>query len=119
MSGPAWSDDQSAASRTVTAHRLLVPLTQDRCLARLSPGARAVALISAVHAGRVALIWPAQSRASLGPGEAQEGFAQLEAALPSRLDNPCGSSIGGDMSTPAAPGRVVIGMDPHKRSATI
>jgi hypothetical protein len=62
-------------------------LTQDRCLARLGPGARAVALIAAAHAGRVALIWPAQSRASLGPGEAQEGFAQLEAALPSWLDN--------------------------------
>ena len=27
------------------------------------------------------------ARASPGPGEAQEGFAQLEAALPSRLDN--------------------------------
>lgn len=42
-----------------SAHRLLVPLTQDRCLARLGPGARAVALTSAAHAGRVALIWPA------------------------------------------------------------
>ena len=39
--------------------RLLVPLTQDRCLARLGPGARVVALIAAAHARRVALIWPA------------------------------------------------------------
>ena len=34
------------------------------------------------------------ARASPGPGEAQEGFAQLEVALPSRLDNHIGSSIG-------------------------
>jgi hypothetical protein len=38
---------------------LLVSLTQDRCLARLGPGARVVALIAAAHARRVALIWPA------------------------------------------------------------
>jgi hypothetical protein len=34
----------------VAAHRLLVSLTQDRCLARLGPGVRFVALISAAHA---------------------------------------------------------------------
>src|SRR3954447_12479848 len=52
------------------------------------PGARAVALNSAAHAGRVALNWPAQSRAPPGRLEAQEGFARLEVALPSRLDEP-------------------------------
>jgi len=35
----------------------------------------------------VALIWPALFRASPRAGEAQEGFALLEVALPSRLDN--------------------------------
>jgi transposase len=58
-----------------------------------------------------------------GPGvagsrEAQEGFAQLEVALPSRLEHPVmETSIGGRMDSTS--GRVVIGMDPHKRSATI
>lgn len=43
----------------VPAHRLLVSLTAGPGLARLGSGARVVALISAAHAGRVALIWPA------------------------------------------------------------
>ena len=59
--------------------------------------------------------------ACAGPGtagseEAQEGFALLEAALPSRPDNR-ESSIGRCMQQLAE--RVVIGMDPHKRSVTI
>src|SRR3954454_2203883 len=36
----------------------------------------------------VALIWPARAgRRSTELGEAQDGFAQLEVAVPSRLDN--------------------------------
>src|SRR5215469_6894752 len=62
--------------------RLLVDLLEDRCLARLGSGARFVALISAARAGRVALIWPARTGCR-GRGEAQEGFAQLEVAVPS------------------------------------
>jgi len=53
----------------VHAHRLLVSLRYDRCLARLGLGARAVALTSAAHASRVALIWPAQFRAPPQGGE--------------------------------------------------
>jgi hypothetical protein len=67
--------------------RLLVSLLYGRCLARLGLGARAVALIAAAHACRVALIWLAQPGVALGRGETQEGFALLEVALPSRLDN--------------------------------
>jgi Transposase len=48
-----------------------------------------------------------------GRGEAQEGFVLLEVAVPSRLDTVVGSSDRRGMSA------VVIGMDPHKRSATI
>jgi hypothetical protein len=63
--------------------RLLVDLPQDRRLARLGLGARFVALNSAARAGRVALIWPARTGRCPGQGEAQEGFAQLEVAVPS------------------------------------
>jgi transposase len=45
-------------------------------------------------------------------GEAQEGFAQLEVALPSSSTT-VAAMQGGHV------GRVIIGMDPHKRSATI
>ena len=58
------------------------------------------------------------TRVSPGPGEAQEGFAQLEAALPSRLDDRTGSSIGGTSERNIRSGRDRDG-DPHKRSATI
>jgi hypothetical protein len=47
-------------------------------------------------------------------GEAQEGFAQLEIALPSLVDNRSESRAGRTGMT-----RVVIGMDPHKRSVAI
>lgn len=46
---------------------------------------RFVALISAARAGRVALIWPARTGCRGERGEAQEGFAQLEVAVPSWL----------------------------------
>src|SRR5215207_8966271 len=56
-------------------------------------------------------------------GEAQEGFAKLEAAVPSSLGTPGGASIRrGLMGKPLAgqdTDRVVVGMDPHKRSVTI
>jgi hypothetical protein len=57
-----------------------------------------------------------------GPGiaeseEAQEGSAQLEVALPSRLDDQRDRAAGGCVQEQAE--RVVIGTDPHKRSATI
>ena len=50
-----------------------------------------------------------------GRGEAQEGFAQLEVAVPSQLDNPVVRARESTMESK----RVVIGMDPHKRSVTI
>ena len=58
-----------------------------------------------------------------GPGtagseEAQEGSAQLEVALPSRLDDQCWIEDREECMQQQAE-RVVIGMDPHKRSATI
>jgi transposase len=55
-------------------------------------------------------------------GEAREGFAKLEAAVPSTLDIPGGASNGGRRSKALAgqdADRVVVGMDPHKRSVTI
>src|SRR6187397_1749782 len=53
-----------------------------------------------------------------GRGEAQEGFALLEVALPSRLDNQWWiEHRRTEMSS--VEDRVVIGMDPHKRSVTI
>ena len=62
---------------------------QDRCLARLGPGARLVALIAAAHAvGDRLVVGPCGSlmacagRAPQGRQEAQEGSAQLEVALP-------------------------------------
>ena len=46
---------------SASAHRLLVLLPHGRCLARFGLGAPgAVALTSAAHVDRVALIWPAQ-----------------------------------------------------------
>jgi transposase len=44
-------------------------------------------------------------------------LAQLEVAMPSRIDEPVVSSIGGHARSTSD--RVVNGMDPHKRSATI
>jgi hypothetical protein len=44
-----------------TAHRLLVLLTLGPVLAGFGLGVRSVALTSAAHAGRVALIWPART----------------------------------------------------------
>src|SRR5438552_302001 len=75
-------------------------------------GARFVALISAARAGRVALFWPARTGRRDERGEAQEGSVQLEVAVPSLLGR-CQHDRGGRMS------QVIIGMDPHKRSATI
>jgi hypothetical protein len=47
-------------------------------------------------------------------GEAQEGFVLLEVAVPFRLENPYWRELRRNRM-----GAVVIGMDPHKRSATI
>ena len=55
------------------------------------------------------------ARVPPGPGEAQEGFAQLEVAVPSQLDNHWFEHGESAMKTQ----RVVIGVDPHKRSVTI
>lgn len=89
----------------------------DRCLARLGPGTRAGASIRLPATCRVAhgLRGPGAARA----GEAHEGFARLEVAVPSQLDDPGGSSIREDGQWVAQSQRVVIGMDPHKRSVTI
>ena len=48
-----------------------------------------------------------------GRGEAQEGFALLEVALPSS------PTMTGSRQRESTVGHVIIGMDPHKRSATI
>jgi len=84
----------------------------------LSRGVRRVALNSAARSWLgVALSWRARGVRTVGHrgrGEAQEGSAQLEVALPSSSTN---SRFPDERS--AAMGRVVIGMDPHKRSATI
>jgi hypothetical protein len=58
----------------------------------------------------VALSWPAVSP-GIARGEAQKGFALLEVAVPSLPD------IAGEPRR--SPVGVIIGMDPHKRSATI
>src|ERR1700733_6085849 len=67
--------------------RLLRDLAQDRCLARLGPGARRDALSLRLPASviGVALIWPAVSPGAVR-GEARKGFAQLEVAVPSLAD---------------------------------
>src|SRR5215469_16915025 len=79
---------------------------------RLGPGARRDALYQRLPAGfiGVALIWLAFSPGAVR-GEAQKGFAQLEVAVPSLRSAHCrqGRVLMG----------VIIGMDPHKRSATI
>jgi hypothetical protein len=93
--------------------RLLADLPWDRCPARLGPGARSVAVISAACAGRVVLIWPARAGCRSERGEAQEGFALLEVAVPSWLEDRHRSEQEDWM------GQVVIGMDPDKRSAAI
>jgi len=94
--------------------RLLVDLPQDRRLARLCLRARFVALNSAARAGRVALIWPARTGRCPGQGEAQEGLcaARSSGALPSPRSH-------WRSGREDAKNAVVIGMDPHKRSATI
>jgi hypothetical protein len=61
----------------------------------------------------VALIWSARAGCCLGQGEAREGFAQLEVALPSLAPKSPADWVEGAMNA------VVIGMDSHKRSATI
>jgi hypothetical protein len=69
-------------------HRLLVVLLLGPDLARLGPGARLVALFRLP----TLVVWLSFGLrglgVALGPGEAQEGFVALEAALPSRLDSP-------------------------------
>src|SRR5262249_54489832 len=102
----------NCADRT-TSIRLLVDLPQDRCLARLGSGARLVALNSAARAGRVALIWPARARVPwAGRGSRGVCSARSSGALPAR---PAQSGFGQEEQM----SEVIIGMDPHKRSATI
>ena len=50
------------------------------------PGSNA--LNAAAHGSRVALIWPARPRAPHRAGEAQEGIALLEVAVPSSSTTP-------------------------------
>ena len=100
-----------AAARPTCTMRLLRDLAQDRCLARLGPGARRGALSLRLPAGviGVALSWHAFSPGT-ARGEARKGFAQLEVAVPSSPD----ITRRGEEE----PVSVIIGMDPHKRSAT-
>src|ERR671911_2019481 len=102
---PAWPDPRH--------RRLLRDLAQDRCLARLGPGARRDALNQRLPTGviGVALIWLAVSLGT-ARGEAGKGFVLLEVAVPSLLTTHRFSKRRRRMG-------VIIGMDPHKRSATI
>ena len=75
------------------AHRLLVPLTQTD----VWQGSVQAPGLSLSHRLPTLVVWLSFGPRSAGvarPGEAQEGFAQLEVALPSRLDNHIGSSDG-------------------------
>src|SRR5919112_916277 len=98
------------------SHRLLVSLLYDRGPARLRfrrSGCRSHIGCPPWCGSHLACAVPG---VAAGQGVAQEGFAQLEVAMPSQLDEPVGPSNGGHVSPSE---RVVIGMDPHKRSATI
>jgi hypothetical protein len=61
-------------------------LAPDRCLAGFGLGARFVALNSAAHAGRVALIWPARAGRRLWAGRGSRGVcaARSSGAFPAR-----------------------------------
>src|SRR5688572_11193691 len=98
--------------------RLLVSLRVGPDLARLGPGARLVALISAAHAGRVALIWPVRAgrRSRARRGSRRVCHTRSSVALPAR--QPVVDRAMEDVMSSTSD-RVVIGMDPHKRSATI
>jgi hypothetical protein len=61
---------------------------RDRCLSRLGPGDRLVALIALPTLSRGTLICPARAAASTERGAPQEGRVQLEVALPSRPRQP-------------------------------
>jgi hypothetical protein len=76
--------------------RLLRDLAQDRCPARLGPGARRDAPTLRLPTGviGVALSWPAVSPGT-AQGEAGKGFVLLEVAVPSLLTTPSGSAKGG------------------------
>src|SRR5580700_3373651 len=85
---PVWRRQPSGnVGIFMRPQRLLRDLAQDRCLARLGPGARRDAPTLRLPTGvmGVALSWPAVSQ---GPvrGEARKGFAQLEVAVPSLPD---------------------------------
>src|SRR5262249_25592028 len=101
------------ARSTPRTSRLLRDLAQDRRLARLGPGVRRDAHSPRLPTG---VIGVALNRLAFSPdtvrGEARKGSVLLEVAMPSLLTT--------THSAKEAPmGRVVIGMDPHKRSATI
>ena len=107
------SHKRSSASGLTAGQQLLRDCAQDRCPARLGPGARRDAPTLRLPTGviGVALSWPAVSSGT-ARGEAGKGFVLLEVAVPSLLFN-----LSGQLKE--APMIVIIGMDPHKRSATI
>ena len=76
-------------SRSVTARNAAACCIASRTGARpgFGPGARPIALNAAAHASSCGSHLACVGRASPGRGEAQERFALLEAALPSRLDD--------------------------------
>src|SRR4051794_40356140 len=85
---------------------------KDRGLARLGLRGPARGLAGGAPAFGGWLFHGLRGPGTARAGEAQEGFALLEVAVPSRLEHRRRVD-GGRM------GAVVIGMDPHKRSATI
>jgi hypothetical protein len=101
------------------AHRLLVSIApgpvpgeaRSRCPGRRSHIGCPRLVVWLSHGLRDPGIDPEQ-------GEAQERFAQLEVAVPSRARQHIGSSMEERMAV-AESARVVVGMDPHKRSVTI
>jgi CBS domain len=79
----------------VTLNGYLETSLQDRCPARLGPGARRDAPSQRLPTGviGVALIWPAVSPGT-ARGEAGKGFVLLEVAVPSLRTNPIQFSQG-------------------------
>lgn len=110
-------------------HRLLVDFPHGNGPARLCRGARRDALISTAHQlHRCGSLMACEASGAVRWGVAQEGTVALEVVLPALASSGrprrlgCGRRLegGSKMSTTTGiPTGVILGMDPHKRSATI
>jgi len=104
----------TAKARDPPAHRLLVDLLQDRCLARLGSGARFVALTSAArrHLGRrcdyrrrrSAPLQPARQAGHAGPARRRgDGNCRRRGRPRVRRDYPARPETGGQVADYFAP----------------